>query len=217
MIKKVVLIITQQENKPIDIIEIVDKGLISYRKRFREYKDLEDKFDLIYMIIEQNHLLLDSELNDEKNKFEIKLERLKNTNLILIEELEEKEKLIDYETQLNKYNSLKEEIRLFFGKICSLYANTMYERYKEDRAFEKYMAMYAEARNTPELRTQTWLTDALDNAYLHSATEAGLIDKKQAAILREQAMKMRELNEQKAKDFYELTEKLKKEKGVNKK
>lgn len=196
-------------------VEIVDDTLISYRQRFREYTDLEDKLDLIYKIIEQSYLLLDEELNNEKNKFELKLERLENTNLTLIEDLEVKEKQIDYQTQLSKYRSLKEEIRLFFGKICSLYTNTMQERNKEDRAFKRYMSMYAEARNTPELSTQTWLTNALDDAYLREAIGAGLIDRKQADALQKQAMEIRMLNEQKAKQFYEYTEQLKKEKGEN--
>ena len=205
----------QQVDKPIKT-EIVDV-LISYRQRFREYGDLEDKFDLIYIIIEQNHLLLDIKLNEEKNKFELKLERLKYTRLTLIEELQVRGLEIDYQTELSKYNSFKEEIRIFFGKICSLYTSAINERYKEDRAFDKYMAMYAEARNTPELTSQTWLTNALDDAYLQNAIDSGLIDRKQADSLQKQAIKIRELNAQKALEFHEITEKLKNKKMKNKK
>ena len=93
----------------------------------------------------------------------------------------------------------------------------MYERNKEDRAFKRYMAMYAEARNTPELTTSTWLTDALDNAYLKEAINSGMIERKDADKIQEQARAMRMLNEKKAKEFHELTEKLKEEKLIKEK
>ncbi len=206
--------IEQKNEKPMEI-ENADV-IISYRQRFRKYEDLEDKFDLIYKIIEQNCLLLDTELDEEKNDFELKLERLKYTNLILIKDLETTNKQIDYDVELRRYNSFKEEIRIFFGKICSLYTSTMYERNKEDRAFKRYMAMYSEAQKTPALSTNTWVTDAMDEAYLHNAIESGMIDRKQADKLREKAMEVREINAQKAKEFHELTEKLKEEKKKEK-
>lgn len=215
----------QQIDKPMENNTIEDESmeierndiLISYRQRFRKYKDLEDKFDLIYRIIEQNHLLLDTVLDGEKNEFELKLERLKYTNLTLIGGLESKGKKVDYDVELRKYNTFKEEIREFFGKICSLYTSTMYERHKEDRAFKKYMAMYAEARITPELTSQQWLTNALDDAYLRNAVDSGLINRKEADDMRERAIKIQEINDQKAEEFYKLTELLKKEKKKNKK
>lgn len=209
--------IEQQNDEPMEDepmeAEIITDVVFSHRKRVRKYTDLEDRFDLIYKFIEQNYLLLDTKLNEEKGEFEGKLENLKYTDLTLIEELEVKKKQIDYERELGNYKSLKKEIRLFFAKIYDIYANTMHKRYEQDRAFGRYMAMYAEARRTDELTTQTWLSNALDDAYLHEAISAGLIEPKQAEALREKAEKVREINEQKAKEFYEITERLKKEKA----
>lgn len=205
----------EQQNGESMEVEIVNDIVFSHRQRSREYKDLEDRFSLVYKFIEQNYLLLGPELNKEKNKFELKLEDLKYTNLTLIEELEVKGEQVDYETELKNYKSLRGEIRVFTAKVYDVYLSTIANRFDQDRAFKRYMALYAQAQKTPELSTQTWLTNALDDAYLREATQAGLIDKKQADALRKQAMEIRMLNEQKAKQFYKITEQLKKEKGEN--
>lgn len=218
--KKTVIIYFLKIIKQIINSTDLNAKLIQYRKKYRESNDLEDRLDLIYGLIEQNYLLLDDTLKSHKMDLEKKLERTKYTDLDQINDLDNKNKKIDYETSLNQYTSLKEEIRLFFGEICDVLSNTLQVRFEEDGAFNKYMAMYAEARNTPELTSQQWLTNALDNAYQKYAIESGMITKEESEEQREMAMKIQAMtqamNEQKAKEFYETTKILKKQKGVTK-
>lgn len=217
--KKTVIIYFLKIIKQIINSTDLNAKLIQYRKKYRESNDLEDRLDLIYGLIEQNYLLLDDTLKSHKMDLEKKLERTKYTDLDKINELEVKKK-IEYETSLSQYTSLKEEIRLFFGEICDVLSNTLQVRFEEDGAFNKYMAMYAEARNTPELTSNTWLTNALDNAYQKYAIESGMITKEESEKQREMAMKIQAMtqamNEQKAKEFYEATKILKKQKGEKK-
>lgn len=180
-------------------------NIIKYRKTYRKIIDLEDKLDLIYEIIEQNNLPLYNELNDKKNEIEKKLERLQYSNLDDIKKLKDIDENVLYETSLRNFNLLKEEIRLFFGKLCSLYTNVIQEKNKQKRAREDYIEILLKLRDTPILNTNVNVGSTFEEYMLEAAKRAGLVDRKD--------LEMRETNELKSKKFYDEQEKMKNKKG----
>lgn len=193
------------------IKQIIDSNdlntkLIQYRKKYRESEDLEEKLDLIYGIIEKNNLLLDDQLNTTKIDLEKKLERLTHSNLNGINELAKLNKKIDYETALKEYKSLKEEIRLFFSKICTLYTNTIQLLDERKRAREDYIEVLLRLRATPELNTNVGIGNTFEEFMIKTGKRAGLLS--------EEDLKMREINEKKAQEFYEEQKKMKQTRGA---
>ncbi|MFX1478397.1 MAG: hypothetical protein ACFFCI_09710 [Promethearchaeota archaeon] len=179
--------------------------LVNIRKRFRETNDLEEKLDEIYGLIDQNKLLLDLELDSVKEEIESELRYLKYRKLTQIEDLNEKKQKIDYETELREYNNVKGMIRDFFGKICTLYLNTMQERDDQRRALEDSIELLLRLQSTPQIGQQFNMGSPYEQLLQKLLKRAGQIKRDE---------KLQKRNKEKAKRFYEEQKKLKKERGL---
>jgi len=193
--------------------EITDESdsnhsLTKFRSSFRDITDLEAKLDEIYSFIEENYLLLDLELDVIKNRIEIKLERLRFTDLIKIKELNDKGQKIPYETALREYNSAKEVIRDFFSKICTLYTNTMQELDDQRRALEDSIILLNRLEEHPEFVSAVNMGTPIEQQMQELLRRARLLDREKTLE------KTRNINAEKGKVFREETEKLKKDMGL---
>jgi len=182
-----------------------DHKLTKFRKRFRDANDLEEQFDEIYGLVEETKLFLNETLDKNKNEIELKLGRLKHKKLKEIEELQEKEQEIDYQTELIDYNEAKEDIITFFSKICTLYLNTMQETEDQERALNDLLRLLNGLDENPQFVSATNMGNAVEQKLQELSSRSKFNERD----------KMRKINAEKGKVFREETEKLKKEREID--
>lgn len=198
-------IIKQITNKHEEIEEDSNHILAEFRKRFRNTNDLQEKLDEIYNLIEDNNLLLDFELEPIKNSIEIEIDRLNYKNLKEIDKLEEQGLNIPYNTAKEQYNDVKEHLTNLSSKICDLYVSVRQDLEDQNRALGNSVRLLQEINDTPNVATGVNMGNPLEQQVQDWLTKANMINRENI---------QRKRNEEKAKEFYEKQEKLKKKRGI---